>query len=239
MAEKHIAIITTYNEAETIGDLINDLIAAGIDDVHLVDGGSADETVDIAEQRGAMIIAMSERTPIARCLRIGWGTALASGADRILQIDAGGSHQVRDIFDLFACKADLVIGSRFVKGSRYKGNPKRQMMSRIAGMACNVALPGACWHDWTSGYRVFSRECAEYLVDQEYRAGFHGWQIEVLAHAARAGFRIEEVPITYIAGRSSFNRTVAKEAIGVWWRLMKQRENPASWAKPSSFGGIL
>ncbi len=232
------AVITTYNEEQTIGELVKDLLLY-VDSVHLVDGGSTDSTVDRAEVAGAMVIAMGTRTPIARCLRIGWGTALESGADRIVQIDAGGSHRVVDVFDLLASDADLVIGSRFLKGSRYEGNPKRKVMSRIAGMACNLAVPGGCWNDWTSGYRVFSRIAAEYLLKQDYAAQMHGFQIEALAHAARAGFRIEERPITYIAGRSSFNRKVAREAIGVWWRLMKQRENPVNWAKPTSFGGIL
>lgn len=239
MAETHIAVVTTYNEEATIGELIADLFNAGIDDVHLIDGGSTDCTVDRAEAAGAMIVAMGPRAPIAECLRVGWNTALDAGATRILQIDAGGSHRVSDIWTLFENKSDVVIGSRFVRGSRYEGNAKRQLMSRIAGMACNLAVPGACWNDWTSGYRVFSRRAAEYLVKQPYTATMHAWQIEVLAHAARAGFRIEEVPITYIAGRSSFNRKVAREAIGVWWRLLRDRNNPANWAKPSSFGGIL
>lgn len=238
MAEKVIAVITTLNEAATIGLLIRHLLYH-VDAVHLVDGGSTDDTASIADCAGAKVIAMGTRTPIAACLRIGWKTALDAGATRILQIDAGGSHRVSDAPYLLMSDADLVIGSRFVDGSDYTGNFKRQLMSLIAGMACNLAVPGGCWSDWTSGYRVFSREAAEYLVAQDYRAGFHGWQIEVLAHAARAGFRIEERPITYIAGRSSFNRKVAREAFGVWWRLVRGRENPANWAKPSSFGGIL
>jgi len=236
--EHIIAVITTYNEAESIGALL-DTLTWGVDGVHLVDGGSTDETASIAEQHGANVVAMGTRTPIAQCLRIGWKTALDAGADRIVQIDAGGSHRTYDLSTLLLSSADVVIGSRFVTGSRYIGNPRRRFMSWLAGIACNVAVPGGCWNDWTSGYRVFSREAAEYLVKQDYTAQMHGFQIEVLAHAARAGFRIEERPITYIAGRSSFNRKVAREAIGVWWRLMKQRENPVNWAKPTSFGGIL
>lgn len=239
MAEKHIAVITTYNEADTIGDLIESLYLAGTEHVVVEDGGSTDETVAECVVAEARVSYTFENRPIAECLLDTWRTALDMGADRIVQIDAGGSHAVADLETLLASTADLVIGSRFVTGSRYEGNPKRAVMSRIAAAACNLALPGACWHDWTSGYRVFSRAAAEYLVQQKYEAKQHGFQIEVLAHAARAGFRIEEVPITYIAGRSSFNRKVAREAFGVWWRLMHQRNNPVNWAKPSSFGGIL
>ncbi len=235
---KVIAVITTYNEAGTIGALL-DTLTWRVDAVHLVDGGSTDETASIAAEHGAKVIAMGTRTPIAECLRMGWKTALDAGADRIVQIDAGGSHRAYNLPHLQLSDADVVIGSRFVTGSRYIGNPRRRLMSWLAGIACNLAVPGGCWNDWTSGYRVFSREAAEYLVKQDYTAQMHGFQIQVLAHAARAGFLIEERPITYIAGRSSFNTKVAREALGVWWRLMKQRENPVNWAKPSSFRGVL
>lgn len=238
MAEKIIAVITTYNEAEAIKGLVIKLLSR-VDDVHLVDGGSTDETASIAEQAGANVIAMGTRTPIAECLRIGWKTALEAGATRIVQIDAGWSHNPADLPYLLLSTADVVIGSRFVQGSCYEGNPRRALMSRLAGIACNVAVPGGCWNDWTSGYRVFSRDALEFLAAQDYTATMHSFQIQVLAHAARAGFRIEERPITYIAGRSSFNKKVAREAISVWWRLMKQRENPVNWANPTSFGGIL
>ena len=238
MPEKIIAVITTYNESDAIKGLVLGLLSR-VDEVHLVDGGSTDETASVAAEYGAHVIAMGTRTPIAECLRIGWKTALEAGATRIVQIDAGWSHNPVDLPYLLLSDADVVIGSRFVTGSCYEGNPRRALMSRIAGMACNLAVPGGCWNDWTSGYRVFSRDAIEYLVKQDYTAHMHSFQIEVLAHAARAGFLIEERPITYIAGRSSFNRKVAREAIGVWWRLMKQRENPVNWAKPTSFGGIL
>lgn len=235
---KTVAVITAYNEEATIGALIDGLYGAGSNLVLIEDGGSTDTTVNRALLAGGIVRAAGRR-PIRDCLIDVWRSALDHHADRIVQIDAGGSHRTADMTQLLASSADLVIGSRFVKGSHYEGNPKRRVLSRLAGIACNLALPGACWADWTSGYRVLSRAAAEYLVQQPYKATMHGFQIEVLAHAARAGLRIEEVPITYVAGRSSFNTKVAREAFGVWWRLMKGRENPVNWAKPTSFGGLL
>lgn len=228
-----IAVITTYNEAGTIGPLVFSLRQL-VTEVIVEDGGSSDGTFEEAATYGAITASTHKRRPIAQCLTTGWGEALKLGADRILQIDAGGSHRVTDAQPLLASDADLVIGSRFVKGSRYEGNPKRQMMSRIAGMACNVALPGAVWKDWTSGYRVFSREAAEYLVDQEYRGRQHEWQIEVLAKAIDAGFTVEEVPITYIAGRSSFNTRTMKRCLDMLMRVYEEH-HPLGRSHASKF----
>ena len=77
--------------------------------------------------------------------------------------------------------------------------------------------------DWTSGYRVYSAKAAEYLLGCQYRAKMHGWQVEVLFNAIRGGLSISEAPITYTAGRSSFNRSVAGEALGVWTRAAVKR----------------
>jgi dolichol-phosphate mannosyltransferase len=147
---------------------------------------------------------------------LGWRHALEGGATRIVQIDAGGSHDPADIPTLLSSTADLVVGSRFCPGGRHVGNPRRALLSRVAAGACSFAQTGARYADWTSGYRVLSARCARYLLSVPYRATMHGWQIETLARAGEAGFSIEERPITYTAGRSSLNRAVAWEAFLVW-----------------------
>lgn len=86
-------------------------------------------------------------------------------------------------------------------------------------MACN-ALQGSHVHDWTSGYRLFTADALSRLLQYKYWQKMHAWQIAVLARAHALGLTVVEVPITYRAGRSSFNRKVALEAVNTWLDIM-------------------
>lgn len=215
-----IAVITTLNEDLSIGPLVSALRRDGLR-VCVVDDASDDETPYWARHAGAHVIPHVLRRGIGPSLVEGWRWALGEGATRVVQLDAGGSHfagQAADLLDGLD-GSDLVVGSRFCDGARYEGNLRRQWMSRAAALACNVryghAITGAV-SDWTSGYRAFSAEALRKLARCNYSATMHGWQIEVLLAARWLGLRVIERPITYRAGRSSFNRRIAKEAFGVW-----------------------
>jgi dolichol-phosphate mannosyltransferase len=212
-----VAVIAARNEEQTIQSLVERLFAH-VDRVIVIDAESDDHTALRAFEAGAHVFPGSGG--IGPCLVRGWQLALEAGASRIVQIDAGGSHDVADLPRLLACRADLVIGSRFVRGAVYHGRPWRALASRVASLACSYAQSGASWHDWTSGYRVFSARAARYLADVRYTATMHGWQIEVLARAGEAGIGIAEVPITYTAGASSFSPAVAHEAFMTWLHVM-------------------
>lgn len=214
-----IAVITTLNEETTIAPLVGALRRDGWR-VCVVDDASEDDTAYNAWHAGAHVIDHVLRRGIGPSLVEGWGWALSQGATRVVQLDAGGSHFPRQALDLAdgLASADMVVGSRFCAGACYHGNLRRQVLSRAAALACNVrychALTGVS--DWTSGYRAFSAAALRKLVGYEYWAEMHGWQIEVLLAARWLGLRIAEAPITYRAGRSSFNRRVAGEAFNVW-----------------------
>lgn len=214
-----VACVTTRNEVESIGPLVDDLRALGMK-VVVVDDASEDGTAGFADYLGAHVARNEHRLGIGPSLVVAWRMALELGAERVIQIDAGGSHDPKDAWRLLDIEADVVIGSRFVGGARYEGRPWRALMSRAAALACNWAQPGAHWRDWTSGYRCFSRRALQVLLTQTYSAKMHGFQIEVLARAGEAGLSIEEVPITYTAGRSAFNWKVLNEAVGVWLDIL-------------------
>lgn len=228
-------VITTKNESETIRGLVSWFVRFG-HPVYVVDDGSHDHTASLAIQAGATeVYQTGGKWGIGPSLMQGWRMALANPAVMyVLQIDAGGSHQVDD-FPLMRGwlfepslkgsvhrQVDVVIGSRFCSGANYLSNRTpwwRPLASRTMALLCNFAQGGVHWHDWSSGYRLFRREVIAYLLTKEYHARMHGWQLEVLAYAAEKGYRIHECPITYIAGRSSFNSAIAREAIRVWWYI--------------------
>lgn len=213
------AVVTTLNEAESIGLLVSRLRADGLR-VCVVDDASDDETAYVARQAGAHVLAHCLRKGIGPSLVEGWRWALGQGATAVVQLDAGGSHDPAGACVMLGrlAEADVVVGSRFRPGAAYHGGLRRQGLSRAAALACNVryfhALTGLS--DWTSGYRAFSAAALRKLARVNYTATMHGWQIEVLQAALWLGLRVAEAPITYYGGRSSFNRRVAKEAFGVW-----------------------
>lgn len=220
------ALLTTLNEADTIGRIVADLL--GLIDgpglckgVMVVDAGSTDGTQEAAAEAGAEV-KLRPGYPIRDALLVGWQLVARTDARYLIQLDAGGSHDPREALELLKVLedsgADIVIGSRFRLWSRYFGRPWRSAMSQAAALACNVKT-GAHLTDWTSGYRVFRVDALRRLVDAPYRASMHGWQIEVIGQALALGMLVEEAPICYRAGRSSFNGRIAREALRAWVRL--------------------
>lgn len=214
-----VVCITTLNEARTISPLVRQLCRQG-HAVIVSDGGSDDDTDRAALLAGAHVLPSYRRLPIGPALVLALDRALLQGYKRIVVMDAGGSHDPIDVARLLSYDADVVIGSRFVKGASYRGRPWRAVLSRLASVACNVAQPGAHYNDWTSGFRVYSRRAAQVVVRNHYRARMHAWQIETLARLGEAGMSVVEAPIRYTAGRSSFNLSVAREAFMVWLHMM-------------------
>jgi dolichol-phosphate mannosyltransferase len=220
-------VITTLNEAGTIGATVKALLDMGRGQVpvYVVDAASTDNTVQRAAAAGAVTQQLALRMPIGPSLMAGWKMALLDGCDLIGQMDAGGSHRPMDL--MFAAyrlgvpgnanEKRMVVGSRFLGGSRrasYKGRLWRNLASRGMAVLCN-ALTFQRLSDWTSGLRVFTAPLVYALLTYEYQAGMHGWQIEVLYRALRCGADVREVGIDYVAGRSSMNRRVTREALRV------------------------
>lgn len=211
-----VVVITARNEADNIGAII-EAVPADFK-VFVMDDGSTDNTGEAARRAGAVVFAHAESQGLRDSLLELWRNAYSIGATAVVQLDAGRSHLPEQMLFLLTkacqCDADIVIGSRFVRGGSYVGGLAwRKLGSRAFGWLCRLALPGLDVRDWTSGYRVFSRRAILMLQNQTYLTGGHTWQAEVLAHAAEAGLRICETPISYIAGRSSIRP-------GVVWDML-------------------
>jgi dolichol-phosphate mannosyltransferase len=223
---ERLVIIPTYNERENIRDIaVHVLGLSPRFDLLVVDDGSPDGTADIVRELQA---AHHDRVHlIERPGKLGLGTAyitgfkwaLARGYAHIFEMDADFSHDPDDLVRLdAACMngADMSVGSRYVKGGRVRDwSWHRIMLSYCASLYVRAIL----WlgvRDTTAGFVCYKRHVLEALPLDDIRFVGYAFQIEMKYRVRLAGFRIVEVPITFIdrqKGRSKMSSGIFNEAV--------------------------
>ena len=210
-----VVILPTYNEAENIVPLIHALRALKIPqmDILVVDDNSPDGTADLVKKqmlRDKQLHLLVRTTDKGRGAAgvAGYKKALEMGADIICEMDADFSHEPRSLPSLLAAleHADMALGSRAVQGGRDTDRPWfRRIITRIANSYVSLLL-GLHVGDCNSGYRCFRRKVIETIgLDSLYSHG-PGIVQEVLYRAHLKGFRIAEVPISFIERRKGASK---------------------------------
>jgi dolichol-phosphate mannosyltransferase len=231
--------VPTYNEAENVQAFVeavlDQLDAYGVDGtVLVVDDASPDGTGEIADelaQRDPRVAVLHrlEKGGLGSAYQAGFRWALERQFDVIGQMDCDFSHDPRALPELLHASgmADLVIGSRYVPGGRVEDWPlSRRWISRGGSVYASTLL-GVPIRDFTGGFKCFRREVLEQLPFESASARGYGFQIEMNYRAARAGFRVMEVPIDFrdrIAGQSKMSLGIAREAALLVLRLRYSRD---------------
>jgi len=223
VTKRFAVVIPAYNEADTIEELVDR--ASVHADVCVVDDASTDGTPDIVEATGkAHCIRHSANTHIARTILDGMAYAIDEGYDFCITMDAGLSHDP-DVLPEFIKhhEADLVLGYR---DERVNVPLNRRALSGAANLAMNLALVrgllpwrGAGLRDVTSGYRMYSRQALELLLNAQMQSTTFDFHIESLAYVFRAGMRIEETPLRYEFTNSSLRLGIVGDAIRTCGRI--------------------
>ena len=217
-------VIPTLNEESTIVSLI-EFLQFNYCQVFVVDDNSKDNTRDLAYNSGAYVVHNQERLGLNKSLWKGFDLAIEHSFDYVVTIDAGNSHDPNQLFSMLELMNDndLVIGSRFLPFSKYdnsNGKFYRPTASKLAAKLCNIAQHRSNFTDWTSGYRIYRTDLLQSLKRFSYNAKMHPIQIELLGRANQLGAKITEYPISYVAGKSSFNWSVANEAFKIWLQVL-------------------
>jgi dolichol-phosphate mannosyltransferase len=241
-------VLPTFNEAENIEGIVArimgvlELLAPEDFRVLIVDDDSPDGTGVIADGLAAVhpaieVLHRREREGLGPAYVAGFRRALAGGAGYVLEMDADGSHDPRDLGRLLSVVrdggADLALGSRYVAGGRISDwSPLRRATSR-----------GGCWYartvlgldvrDLTGGFKCFAAEVLDAIDLPTLRCCGYGFQVELTYRAVRAGFRVQEVPITFhdrMHGSSKMSWRIALEA--AW--LVPQLRHDSGPAEPPS-----
>ncbi|HPF90871.1 MAG TPA: polyprenol monophosphomannose synthase [Flavobacteriales bacterium] len=223
---ERLVIIPTYNEKENIRDILDHVLRLqpGFD-VLVVDDGSPDGTAAIVKER--MITEPDRIHLLERPGKLGLGTAyitgfkwaIQRGYDFIFEMDADFSHDPDDLVRLYeACAVQgtgMSVGSRYVKGGQVKDwSWDRILLSFTASLYVRMIL----WlgvRDTTAGFVCYRRQVLQALPLDEVKFVGYAFQIEMKYRVHVAGYRITEVPITFVdrlKGKSKMNSSIFKEA---------------------------
>ncbi len=218
-------IVPTYNERDNVGP-ITDAILQTVPQAHvlIVDDGSPDGTGELADElaRGNPAIAVLHRTQkqgLGRAYVAAFEELLARGADVVVQIDADFSHPVRFLPGLLeplvSDRADVVLGSRYVKGGHIpRWNLVRRVVSRGGSLFAGVVLLMP-YRDLTGGFKAWKASVLRDIQLDRLHAGGYAFQIETTFRARLAGARVVEVPITFEerrVGQSKMTMDIFMEA---------------------------
>jgi dolichol-phosphate mannosyltransferase len=217
--------LPTYNERENVERMVRALVARGVR-VLVIDDNSPDGTGEIADRLAAELAEVSvlhrgRKEGLGPAYIAGFRHALTEGAELILEMDCDFSHDPDDVPRLIeaAREADLVLGSRYVPGGRVRNwGAIRRFISRGGSLYAQLLL-GLAVRDLTGGFKCYRRAVLEALPLEEIHSKGYAFQIETTYRAVRKGFRVKEVPITFvdrIEGGSKMSQTIVLEAV---WKV--------------------
>lgn len=233
-----LVIIPTYNERENIAAIL----AAVFDlqqgyHVLVIDDGSPDGTAAIVKdlmQSFPNQLFLEERkgkAGLGTAYIHGFRWALQRGYQYVFEMDADFSHNPKDLERLYlACKqdgADLSVGSRYVPGGKTENWPlDRQIYSR-GGALYTKLITWMPVNDPTAGFVCYSNKVLQTINFDAIRFVGYAFQIEMKFAAWKLGFRIQEVPITFVdrkEGTSKMSAGILKEGVlgvlKIQWRSL-------------------
>jgi len=204
---KILIIIPAYNEAESLPAVLQDLRSYIPDaDILVVDDGSRDRTALIAKQAGVNVASLPYNLGIGGAMQTGFQFAQYNDYEIAIQFDGDGQHMANEIGELLESlrkeRADIVVGSRFLKRGDYRPSAFRKMGIWIFSTVLSTIL-GMQVTDTTSGFRAANRRVIDFFA-RTYPEDYPEVESLVLVH--RAGMRIEESPVEMrdrTGGRSS------------------------------------
>ena len=231
---KLFVVVPTYDEADTIIELLDGLFALSLDlEVLIVDDHSPDGTAQVvrglAEKNSTIhLIERPKKMGLGSAYRAGFQYALEKGADLIFEMDGDLSHDPRFIpFMLEKLKeADLVIGSRYIKGVSVVDWPMARLLLSYCANHWTRWMTAVPIRDMTSGFKGFRRDALLALDFSRIHSDGYSFQIEVNFFLYQKRFRLAEVPIIFAdrnIGVSKMSRKIVLEAIGTVWRLFFER----------------
>lgn len=189
--------IPAFNEEETIASVIAKVQQIStVTAIIVIDDGSSDQTGHVARSSGAIVLTLPFNVGVGGAMRAAFLYARHMDYDFVVQVDADGQHDPKDIPLLIetAHRANVVIGARFTEGDGYHVSAPRKLAMKILAASLSKVTK-AKLTDTTSGFRVADKEAIR-IFAKHYPAEYLGDTVESLVIAARAGLTVTQVPVT-------------------------------------------
>lgn len=221
-------VIPTYDEKDNVTPMTEAVLAQG-EDIHIlfVDDNSPDgtgEVIDSLAEKNERVHCLhrTKKEGLGRAYVAGFMKAMELGAGDVIQMDCDFSHNPKDIARLLAVNADLVIGSRYVKGGSTPGWPfKRRLISRAGGVFIRT-VTGMPIADPTGGFKRWRRAALEKMDLPSVESSGYSFQLEMNHRAWKRGLEIAETPISFTdreRGYSKITPGIALESIKIALKL--------------------
>lgn len=207
-SKKILVIIPAYNEADTVGRVIEKTQQrVPFADILVVNDGSSDSTSAISRQRGAMVLDLSYNLGIGAAMQTGYKFADRMGYDIAVQCDADGQHhpaQIKKLVDtLVTDGVDMVLGSRYLRKKRFRSDVFRRLGVLIFSRVLSLIV-GQRLTDTTSGFRAVNRELIK-SFSTFYPRDYPEPEALVLLH--REGFTMKEISVN-MSSRKGGNSSI-------------------------------
>lgn len=240
-----VMVVPTYNEVDNLAWIVGRLRAAEPDvDVLVVDDASPDGTGTVADELAdadpaVQVVHRTSKAGLGAAYLHGFRVALEAGYDVVGEMDADGSHQPEQLGLLLAAlaDADLVIGSRWVRGGSVVNWPlRRELLSRGGNLYVRLLL-GVPVRDATAGFRLFRRAALEKLDLDTVESTGYVFQTDLVARTLAAGLVVREVPIEFVErvrGDSKMSGAVATESlrrITAWGLRERRHQLGRAWSR--------
>jgi dolichol-phosphate mannosyltransferase len=249
-----LVVVPTYNERANLQPLVDLLFSLPTQvELLVVDDNSPDGTGQVADEIASLnpqvhVLHRKTKDGLGRAYCAGFAWALERKYEYVMEMDGDFSHNPKDIPSFLAAAgdADLVLGSRYLKGIRVINWPLRRLLLSMGAALYVRWITGMPFTDPTGGFKCFRRRALESIDLNRIRSNGYSFQIEMTHTIWRRGMKVVEVPIIFtdrFQGTSKMSKAIVREALWMVWRVWIRngfRRSPRRLLQPleSQPGGV-
>lgn len=229
--KRTLITIPTYNEAENIVNIINEILAIDLPETEIeilvIDDNSVDGTSQLVKALGSNRVHVIDRPSkmgLGTAYLIGFKFAIEKNYDYVFEMDADFSHDPNAIPEFLQKieNYDLVIGSRYIHGIAVVNWPLSRLMISIGASYYTRIVTFLPVKDVTAGFMCYRVSALKQLNLDDVKSNGYSFQIEMKFRMWKKGFKLVEIPIVFIdrrAGVSKMSRKIVYEASFMVWKL--------------------